>query len=121
MENTLVFFIFLILLFGMFYFLIIRPQRKRQQRHQELMDALQPGDKIITIGGIHGQIESMTEETLPTRAEVTDVANATLEEATHLMLSAETAIGRHPHRVVDMMNKIIKYTEDYKRCEVDFP
>ena len=61
MDNTLVFFIFLILLFGMFYFLIIRPQRKRQQRHQELMDALQPGDRIITIGGIHGKIESMTE------------------------------------------------------------
>jgi preprotein translocase subunit YajC len=69
MENTLVFFIFLILLFGMFYFLIIRPQRKRQQRHQELMDALQPGDRIITIGGIHGQIESMTEENIVLKVE----------------------------------------------------
>jgi preprotein translocase subunit YajC len=69
MENTLVFFIFLILLFGMFYFLIIRPQRKRQQRHQELMDALQPGDRIITIGGIHGQIESMTEENIILKVE----------------------------------------------------
>jgi preprotein translocase subunit YajC len=69
MENTLVFFIFLILLFGMFYFLIIRPQRKRQQRHQELMDALQPGDRIITIGGIHGKIESMTEENIILKVE----------------------------------------------------
>jgi len=69
MENTLVFFIFLILLFGMFYFLIIRPQRKRQQRHKELMDALQPGDRIITIGGIHGRIESMTEENIVLKVE----------------------------------------------------
>ena len=69
MDNTLVFFIFLILLFGMFYFLIIRPQRKRQQRHQELMDALQPGDRIITIGGIHGKIESMTEENIILKVE----------------------------------------------------
>jgi preprotein translocase subunit YajC len=69
MENTLVFFIFLILLFGMFYFLIIRPQRKRQKQHQELMDALQPGDRIITIGGIHGQIESMTEENIVLKVE----------------------------------------------------
>ena len=69
MDNTLVFFIFLILLFGMFYFLINRPQRKRQRRHQELMDALQPGDRIITIGGIHGKIESMTEENIILKVE----------------------------------------------------
>lgn len=69
MENTFVFFIFLILLFAMFYFLIIRPQRKRQQRHKELMDALQPGDRIITIGGIHGKIESMTEENIILKVE----------------------------------------------------
>jgi len=69
MDNTLVFFVFLILLFGMFYFLIIRPQRKRQRRHQELMDALQPGDRIITIGGIHGKIESVTEENIILKVE----------------------------------------------------
>jgi preprotein translocase subunit YajC len=69
MENTAVFFVFLILLFAMFYFLIIRPQRKRQQRHKELMDALQPGDRIITIGGIHGKIESLTEENIILKVE----------------------------------------------------
>ncbi len=69
MENTFVFFIFLILLFAMFYFLIIRPQRKRQKRHKDLMDALQPGDRIITIGGIHGKIESMTEENIILKVE----------------------------------------------------
>jgi len=69
MENTAVFFVFLILLFAMFYFLIIRPQRKRQQRHKELMDALQPGDRIITIGGIHGKIESLTEENVILKVE----------------------------------------------------
>lgn len=57
-------------------------------------------------------LDSMTEERLPTRAEVSDVANAILDGATHLLLSGETAMGRHPHRVVDMMNKIIKYTEE---------
>ena len=56
-------------------------------------------------------LESMVEESLPTRAEVSDVANAILDGATHLMLSAETAVGRHPYRVIDMMNKIIAYTE----------
>lgn len=59
-------------------------------------------------------LDSMTEEKLPTRAEVSDVANAIIDGATHLMLSGETAIGRHPHRVVEMMNKVIKNTERYR-------
>lgn len=59
-------------------------------------------------------LDSMTEEPLPTRAEVSDVANAILDGATGLLLSSETAVGKHPARVVDMMNKIIKNTEDYK-------
>jgi len=60
-------------------------------------------------------LDSMTEERLPTRAEVSDVANAILDGATDLLLSGETAIGRHPHRVVDMMNTIIKNTENYQK------
>ncbi len=56
-------------------------------------------------------LDSMTESPLPTRAEVSDVANAILDGATHLLLSAETAVGKHPHKVVDMMNKIIRNTE----------
>jgi pyruvate kinase len=62
-------------------------------------------------------LDSMTKEPIPTRAEVTDVANAILDGATHLMLSAETAVGKHPHKVVDMMNKIIKTTESYQAGE----
>ncbi len=60
-------------------------------------------------------LESMTEEKLPTRAEVSDVANAILDGATDLLLSAETAVGKHPHKVVEMMNTIIKNTEGYQR------
>jgi pyruvate kinase len=59
-------------------------------------------------------LESMTEEPLPTRAEVCDVANAILDGATDLMLSAETSVGRRPAGVIAMMNKIIKNTQDYQ-------
>ncbi|MCM8774094.1 MAG: pyruvate kinase, partial [Candidatus Omnitrophica bacterium] len=58
-------------------------------------------------------LESMVNNNLPTRAEVSDVANAIIDGADFLLLSAETAVGKHPPRVVEMMNKIIKYTEDY--------
>ncbi|MBF0386338.1 MAG: pyruvate kinase [Candidatus Omnitrophica bacterium] len=56
-------------------------------------------------------LESMTEERLPTRAEVTDVANAILDGTDYVMLSGETAVGVNPAGCVDMMNKIIVYTE----------
>ncbi len=59
-------------------------------------------------------LESMVKESLPTRAEVTDVANAIFDGANFVMLSSETTIGKHPHKVVEMMNKIIKYAEKYK-------
>jgi preprotein translocase subunit YajC len=42
----------LIVLFAIFYFLIIRPQQKQQKEHQEMLDSLEKGDKIVTNGGL---------------------------------------------------------------------
>jgi len=56
-------------------------------------------------------LESMTERRMPTRAEVSDVANAIIDGSSHLMLSAETAIGAYPVETVKMMNDIINFTE----------
>ena len=58
-------------------------------------------------------MESMVEDDIPTRAEVSDIANAILDGSQYLLLSSETAIGKHPHKAVHMMNKVIKYTERY--------
>lgn len=69
MEDTLVLFVFLALLFAMFYFLIIRPQRKRQQEHQKLTSDLVKGDRIVTIGGIYGEIDSVTEDIIILKVE----------------------------------------------------
>ena len=56
-------------------------------------------------------MESMVENATPTRAEVSDVANAVLSGAEAVMLSEETAMGKHPVEVVTDMAKIIEETE----------
>ena len=61
--------IFLVLIFGVFYFLMIRPQRKRQKEHDELVQELQRGDKVITSGGIYGVIESLNQENIVLKIE----------------------------------------------------
>jgi len=59
-------------------------------------------------------LEHMTEHSRPTRAEVTDVANAILDGTDFVMLSGETAVGLFPCESVAMMNKIIRFTEKSK-------
>ena len=54
----------LILMFVIFYFLLIRPQQKRNKEHREMLANLKKGDRVITGGGIHGRITGMDDTTL---------------------------------------------------------
>ncbi|PLT30878.1 preprotein translocase subunit YajC [Peribacillus deserti] len=51
----------LLLMFVLFYFLLIRPQQKRQKAVQSMQGGLAKGDKIVTIGGLHGIVDSLDE------------------------------------------------------------
>lgn len=52
----------LVLMFAIFYFLLIRPQQKQQKAVREMQNSLQKGDKIVTIGGLHGILDSIDED-----------------------------------------------------------
>ncbi len=57
-------FVPLILMFVIFYFLLIRPQQKKQKEHRNMLSELKKGDRIITTGGLHGRITGLDETTL---------------------------------------------------------
>ncbi len=61
--------IFVVLLFGLMYFVMIRPQRKRQREHRQLIEQLNRGDRIVTAGGIYGVIESISEDSVIIKVE----------------------------------------------------
>jgi preprotein translocase subunit YajC len=61
--------IFLVVIFGLFYFVMIRPQRKRQKAQETMIRELQKGDKVITAGGIYGTIESLSEDSIVIKVE----------------------------------------------------
>lgn len=62
--DTLVALLPIILMFVIFYFLLIRPQQKRQKQVRTMQDNLQKGDKIVTIGGLHATIHAIDEGTI---------------------------------------------------------
>ena len=49
----------LVIMFGIFYFLLIRPQQKKAKEHKALLEALKKGDNVITAGGMHGKITAV--------------------------------------------------------------
>ncbi|NTW54653.1 MAG: preprotein translocase subunit YajC [Chlorobaculum sp.] len=61
-PNPLVQFVPLVLIFVVFYFFMIRPQQKKQKEREGLLDNIKRGDKVVTIGGIHGTVAGIETE-----------------------------------------------------------
>lgn len=54
----------LAIIFGIFYFLLIRPQQKKAKEHKAMLDNLKKGDKVLTTGGIYGTVFSLDQNTV---------------------------------------------------------
>ena len=61
MFSTVIMFSLIILIF---YFLILRPQQKRQKDRQKLLEGVQKGDRVVTVGGLHGTVVGLEEKTV---------------------------------------------------------
>ncbi len=63
-SQMLPFFIIIIALLAMFYFLMLRPQKRKQKEQDELVKGLKRGDRVVTSGGIFGEIERVEGESV---------------------------------------------------------
>jgi len=83
-TSLLMMVLFLVGIFVIFYFLMIRPQRKRQKEHDSLVHDVQKGDRVITVGGIYGQIESIGQDSVVLK----------VESGTTIRIARESIAGR---------------------------
>ena len=60
--GTLMSFLPMILIFGVFYFLLIRPQQQKAKEHKALLENLKKGDSVITTGGIYGRVSGIQDQ-----------------------------------------------------------
>jgi preprotein translocase subunit YajC len=63
-ENPILGFMPFILIMVVFYFLMIRPQQKRQKEHEAMLGAIQRGDEVVTTGGLMGKVTGVTDDAL---------------------------------------------------------
>lgn len=77
--------IFLVAIFAVMYFLMIRPRQKQQKEHEEMTKEMRAGDRVIIAGGIYGQIESIGEETAILKIE----SGATMKVARNSILGKQ--------------------------------
>ena len=63
-NAGLIFLVQMVLIFGIFYFLLIRPQSKERKRHEDMLKAVKKGDEIVTNGGIIGKVVHVEEKRL---------------------------------------------------------
>jgi preprotein translocase subunit YajC len=63
-SSTWIMWALIAVMLVVFYFILIRPQRKRAQEHDQMASKLEKGDEVVTIGGVHGTINRITDETV---------------------------------------------------------
>ena len=66
-PNLLFQFMPFIVIFGVFYFLVFAPMRKKQRNHTQMLQELKAGDRVVTNGGIHGTVVGVTDDVVQLR------------------------------------------------------
>jgi len=80
-QNPFIQLIPLVLIFVIFYFFLIRPQQKKQKDREKVLESVKKGDKVVTIGGIHGTVAGIDTEKKTVLVQVTDSLKLKFEKS----------------------------------------
>ncbi|MBM7563750.1 preprotein translocase subunit YajC [Paenibacillus sacheonensis] len=80
-----------ILMFAVFYFLLIRPQQRKSKTRNSMLSAIKKGDKIVTIGGMHGTIMELTDDIVVLR--VNDSTRVTFDRSAINSVVSSSAVA----------------------------
>lgn len=92
-NSQMISLLYIVGLFAILYFLMIRPQQQRQKKHQEMIKNLKPDDRVITIGGIYGTIVKLKESSLVLKV-ADNVRIEVLQSAVSRVISEDEGEGR---------------------------
>ena len=113
MATTLITFVLIILIF---YFLIIRPQKKRDKEAKAMIDAMKKGDRVVTIGGIHGTIVAVREQTVVVKVDDSsriEFSKSAISSVTSKDKVATAAQGAKKEEKADKKDVKVTFPEDY--------
>jgi len=110
----------LLLYFGVFgliiYFLMIRPQKKQQKERNNMLESLKVKDKVVTIGGIHGRIVKVKEDTII--VQVADKVELEMEKgAVNRVTNREITVDKNKKADKDAQDKKQAKTEELAKAE----
>jgi preprotein translocase subunit YajC len=104
--------IWILVFFGIFYFLAIRPQRRQRQQHSEMVGMLKKGDEVVTIGGMFGTITAIGDDWVEL-----EVAKRTRVRYLKRAISSITSIDEYDEDEEDEYVESEEYEEEYEDAE----
>ena len=104
--------IWILVFFGIFYFLAIRPQRRQKQQHAEMIGMLKKGDEVVTIGGMFGTITAIGDDWVEL-----EVAKRTRVRYLKRAISSITSIDEYDEEEEDEYVESEEYEEEYEDAE----
>ena len=106
MTTTLVTFVLII---AIFYFLLIRPQKKKDKETKAMIEAMKKGDKVVTIGGIHGTIITVKDQTVVVK--VDDAARIEFSKSAISSVTPKEAAKSNPKKKEEAKEELEDKTE----------
>ena len=95
-ASSWVQFVPFVLVIGIFYFVILAPMQKKQKKVQEFQKALKPGDRVITTGGIHGEITRVSDDAV--QLQIADKVRITIARVAIGGYQGQPAVVENPNQ-----------------------